>query len=298
MVRLWSWEAFAHGAEAVCYFRWRQAHFAQEQMHAGLYTPANVPAPGLLEAKAVAAEIESMPEVSTAKASVALVFDYESDWAWQAQPQGASFNYFKLILDYYRALRSLGLSIDIIAPDAHDLSQYKLLVIPGLMHFSTQFTASIEAFDGAVIAGPRSGSKTADFAMNLKPPMTGINNTVSYVESLRPSVKIALQNGGHVINWIETTTGDDKVLESTLCGRAVLIGTDKHQYLTAWPDQKALISILKKQCIAQQIEVQELPQGLRIRDTKEHRFVFNYNPEAIEYKGITIKKAGVYWEAL
>ncbi|GIR86278.1 MAG: hypothetical protein CM15mP85_29020 [Rhodobacterales bacterium] len=36
MVRLWSWEAFAHGAEAVCYFRWRQAPFAQEQMHAGL----------------------------------------------------------------------------------------------------------------------------------------------------------------------------------------------------------------------------------------------------------------------
>jgi len=36
MVRLWSWEAFAHGAEAVCYFRWRQAPFAQEQMHSGL----------------------------------------------------------------------------------------------------------------------------------------------------------------------------------------------------------------------------------------------------------------------
>ena len=27
MARLWAWEAFAHGAEAVCYFRWRQAPF-------------------------------------------------------------------------------------------------------------------------------------------------------------------------------------------------------------------------------------------------------------------------------
>ncbi|MEK9978550.1 MAG: beta-galactosidase, partial [Paracoccaceae bacterium] len=35
MVRLWTWEAFAHGAEAVCYFRWRQAPMSQEQMHAG-----------------------------------------------------------------------------------------------------------------------------------------------------------------------------------------------------------------------------------------------------------------------
>ncbi len=39
MVRLWTWEALAHGAENVLYFRWRQAPFAQEQMHTGLYLP-------------------------------------------------------------------------------------------------------------------------------------------------------------------------------------------------------------------------------------------------------------------
>ncbi len=39
MVRLWSWEAFAHGAEAVCWFRWRQFPQAQEQQHAGLLRP-------------------------------------------------------------------------------------------------------------------------------------------------------------------------------------------------------------------------------------------------------------------
>src|SRR6185436_1752930 len=42
MVRLWAWEALAHGAEVVSFFRWRQAPFAQEQMHAGLNRPDNV----------------------------------------------------------------------------------------------------------------------------------------------------------------------------------------------------------------------------------------------------------------
>ena len=51
MIRLWSWEAFAHGAEAVCYFRWRQAPFAQEQMHAGLLRPDSADAPALAEVK-------------------------------------------------------------------------------------------------------------------------------------------------------------------------------------------------------------------------------------------------------
>ncbi len=48
MMRLWAWEAYAHGAEAVCYFRWRQAPFAQEQMHACMLRPDNADAPALL----------------------------------------------------------------------------------------------------------------------------------------------------------------------------------------------------------------------------------------------------------
>ncbi len=37
--RLWTWEALAHGAEVVSYFRWRQFPHAQEQMHAGMLRP-------------------------------------------------------------------------------------------------------------------------------------------------------------------------------------------------------------------------------------------------------------------
>ena len=79
-------EAFAHGAEAVCYFRWRQAPFAQEQMHTGLLKPNSQPARGLHEASQVSAELESLPEVGTFASKIALVFDYESDWAWRIQP--------------------------------------------------------------------------------------------------------------------------------------------------------------------------------------------------------------------
>ena len=39
MVRFWALEAFAHGAEVVSFFRWRQAPFGQEQYHSGLNLP-------------------------------------------------------------------------------------------------------------------------------------------------------------------------------------------------------------------------------------------------------------------
>ena len=37
-----------------------------------------------------------MPEAGTAPAPVALIFDYAAAWAWETQPQGADFDYFRL----------------------------------------------------------------------------------------------------------------------------------------------------------------------------------------------------------
>jgi len=52
MVRAWTWQAFAHGAELVSYFRWRQAPFGQEQMHSGLNRPGRTEDHGRAEARA------------------------------------------------------------------------------------------------------------------------------------------------------------------------------------------------------------------------------------------------------
>ena len=57
MVRLWSHEAFAHGAEVVSYFRWRQAPFAQEQFHAALNRPDGSPDQAYFEASSVKREL-------------------------------------------------------------------------------------------------------------------------------------------------------------------------------------------------------------------------------------------------
>jgi len=97
MVRLWSWEAFAHGAGCVSYFRWRQAPFAQEQMHAGLHTPDNRLDIGGGEAQRVAQEIRAVvaadaDAAGAVRTPVALVFDYEAKWLFEVQPQGLDFH--------------------------------------------------------------------------------------------------------------------------------------------------------------------------------------------------------------
>jgi beta-galactosidase len=300
MARLWAWEAFAHGAEAVCYFRWRQAPFAQEQMHAGLLRPDSVAAPAHDEAAQVARELAAMPEVETAKADVALVFDYASDWAWQVQPQGRTFQYFWLAFHAYKGLRRLGLSVDIIAPDTANLSGYKLVLAPGVATVSEPLMRALASFGGTALLGPRTNAKTPEFAtpVPLPPNLPGLNALVARVESLPPDVPVPLENGGNFINWREKLEGNAEVVERSTDGHPALVRAGGLHYLAGWPDDVALDRILAAACIREGLGVETLPEGLRRRDTATHRFWFNYNPFAVEWGGVAIPAAGVHWEQL
>jgi len=299
MARLWAWEAFAHGAECVSYFRWRQAPFAQEQMHAGLLRPDSAPAPALGEAHQVAAELAQMPDVAMAQAKVALVFDYESAWAWDTQPQGADFDMFRLAFAAYRALRALGQSVDILPPDCADLSGYRLVLAPGLMTLSDPLRAALARFDGIALIGPRSDSKTRDFAIPVPmgPNLVGLDVTAIRVESLPPGASEPLSNGGAFVHWVEDLEGDAPVRETRHDGRPALMG-DKLSYLGGWPDDVAFRRIVADALSELDLPVTDLPDALRLRDTATHRFAFNYGPDPIQWEGQDIPPAGVAWRAL
>ncbi len=300
MARLWAWEAFAHGAETVCYFRWRQAPFAQEQNHAGLLRPDSADAPALAEARQVADEFATLPDVGTARADVALVFDYESAWAWQAQPQGADFDMFRLGFAFYRALRRLGLNVDILPPDAADLSAYKLVLAPGVMSLSDGLRHAFETFDGLALLGPRTDTKSADMAIPtpMGPNLSGLDVTVTLTESLPPNASIPLTGGGAVLHWCEQLEGDAQVLETTQSGQAVIQGTQKMRYLAGWPSDDTLDRIFAELCAEIGVQTHDLPRDLRLRDTDTHRFLFNYGPEPVTWNGVTIPAAGVHWQPL
>jgi len=119
MVRLWSLEAFAHGARVVSYFRWRQARHAQEQMHAGLLRPDSVPDVGHAEAARTAQDIDGLHAFSatlaasnsrtTALPQVVLVVDFEAQWTFDIQPQGGEFSYVQQAFSLFSAARGTAL---------------------------------------------------------------------------------------------------------------------------------------------------------------------------------------------
>lgn len=300
MARLWAWEAFAHGAETVCYFRWRQAPLAQEQMHAGLLRPDSAPAPALAEARQVADEIAALPDVGTATAQAALVFDYESAWGWDTQPQGADFDMFRLAFAAYRALRRAGFNIDILPPDTADLSAYPLVLAPGIMSLSDPLRAALADFQGTALLGPRTDTKTDELSIPnpLGPNLPDTDVTVSLTESMPPQSKIKLADKGRIKHWFEHLEGNAQVYLATKHGQAAIMGGQHLRYLAGWPDDATFDSIIANCAHELNLPIHHLPEGLRIRDTATHRFIFNYAPKTQRWGDHDIPAAGVHWERL
>jgi beta-galactosidase len=286
MVRLWTIEAMAHGAEFVSYFRWRQAPFAQEQMHAGLLRPDRVDDVGAYEARAAASDIAAIGAVGAPPKSVALIYAYESDWITDTQPQGKGFSALRLAFEYYSALRKLGLDVDIIAPNA-SLTGYKMVVVPCLPVVSDDLADRLAAFTGPVLIGARTGSKTAEFAIpdSLAPGALSnwLNLWVTRVESLREGLELA-GDDFRIRHWIEHIESPNPPLAISADGRGIWYSNNADgYYLACWPDHNLLRRVIIQLAQSVQIATVDLPEDVRLRRAGDHWFAFNYGRKKAKF---------------
>ena len=288
MVRVWTWEAIAHGAECVSYFRWRQAPFAQEQMHAGLLRPDGEDAEGLCEAERVGREIAALGkrlDAAPSPAPIGIVFDYESCWAWDIQHQGVEFDAFRLVFDLYRALRRLGQDVDIVSPRARDWSAHRVVLVPGLLRWTDEARAALAAFEGWVLAGPRTGSKTEEFSIPdaLPPDSEAFGTLVERVESLPPHAALSCDGGGAFHLWAEQAVARDGASPEIVReeGGPAVIRTGRRRYLAGWPDDELAHRILRTILDEAGLPRHDLPDAVRLRTRGGLRIVTNYGSEPV-----------------
>jgi beta-galactosidase len=139
-----AYQQLAHGADGQIWFRWDTCTAGREQYWHGLLGHDSKPLRRYHEAAQVATEYRKLePELrgTTVKSDVAMIYDYESIWAFKIQPaygnqlwdfgySGAN-NFHNAVRRYQRALFRAGVNVDMIAP-AEDFSQYKIIFAPHL----------------------------------------------------------------------------------------------------------------------------------------------------------------------
>ncbi len=307
-VSLWTWQALAHGAEVVSYFRWCAANGAQELMHAGLNLHDGTPDRASSTAKEVSTTLNSLPETAHnhPKAEVALLFDYESLWATQLQPHAEGWNYWMLQLSYYEALRGLGLNVHLVHP-RDDLSPYQLVCAPALHLVDDTLATHLHDFvtaSGTLVMGPRSGAKTLSNTVHAPTPgplapLMGVK--IHHVDALRPGLHESIHMNGQdytYSTWADILTPDGAEVVATFStdayeGAAAIcqhsVGAGTCVTIGAWVEASTLRELLLPHLA--EVATINLPDGVRITQRGGHTYLYNYNPNEVSLADVNLPGA-------
>jgi len=170
-MRLWAYQAVSRGTDMVSFFRWRTNRFGTEQYWHGVLDHHGEPRRRHEELKQFSAEMAKLAAEageSSVPADYALVFDFDTLWSYEIQPQATSgFNYREFAARIVDTLGRLGLSVDVVAPGT-DLSDYAMVIVPSL-HLSSaeraQWLRDYVEGGGRLVLGPRSGVRDMENAI-------------------------------------------------------------------------------------------------------------------------------------
>lgn len=160
--RLDSLQAVARGADAVCFFQWRQARTGAERFHSALLPHAGEDTRQFEAVRRLGVDLDRLGPVAGSRvdAAVAILFDWESWWAADepARPTERLRTRDQLQA-WYSALWRLGVAVDLVDPDA-DLSSYPVVLLPHSYIVSASTAQAVRAavYGGAhLVIGPFSG---------------------------------------------------------------------------------------------------------------------------------------------
>ncbi|WP_246002273.1 beta-galactosidase [Allorhizocola rhizosphaerae] len=133
---LWSWQAVAHGADAVLFFQMRASRGACEKYHGAVIGHAGRSDTRVFrEVAALGRQLDELGAVTVGArtpARAALLFDWDSWWALELSDGPSRLvRYQAVVLAYYRALWSLGAQVDVV-PVTASLDAYDIVVAPAL----------------------------------------------------------------------------------------------------------------------------------------------------------------------
>ncbi|MFI5891812.1 beta-galactosidase [Actinoplanes sp. NPDC051513] len=139
----------AHGADAVCFFQWRQSKGGAEKYHSAMLPHAGADSDLFRSVTALGRRLESLaPLAGTPRtpARAAILFDWQSWWAAELDSHPTDrLRYRREAFDWYTAFLDLGVRADVV-PLSADLTRYDVVIAPILYVVPAALSARLSSY--------------------------------------------------------------------------------------------------------------------------------------------------------
>lgn len=266
----------ARGADSICFFQWRASRSGAEKFHSALLPHSGTAGVGWAQSVELSALLDRLAPVvgSRVHARAALVFSWEAWWAAEGDSQPSSLlRYLPEVHRYHRALRALGVTVDLVAPSS-DLSGYDLIVVPTLYTLTDAEAASIShaASAGAtVLITPFSGIVDENDAIRPGgyPGAFGelLGLTIDEFRPLAAEATVALSSGARGSIWSESArVTDAEVIATFVDGPAAVspaltrraVGSGAAWYTATVLDDDGVLALLRRLCADADVPIVEV----------------------------------------
>lgn len=204
-IPFWAWQAVAHGADGIVFFRWRTARFGAEEYWHGILDHHGIAGRRYHEVKAMGAALQRIGdqlEGSRVAGDVAMLLSYDARFAFQNQPHNPHLDYPNIFQGLYRAVWERNLGVQIVSPES-ELRGYRLVIAPLLYTMDEDLAGRLRdyvAAGGVLVVTCRSGVTDMDNVIvdaklpGLLAELCGV--TVQEYDSLDDGRTVALEGAG------------------------------------------------------------------------------------------------------
>lgn len=150
VMRLWSYQAVAHGADTVMFFQLRRSIGACEKYHGAVIEHVGHEHTRVFrECAELGKELQGLSDTildSRLPAKVGIVFDWENRWAVElSSGPTVSLNYVNEVHKFYDAAYQLNVQTDMISVE-ENLSSYEVVIAPVMYMVKPGFADRVEQF--------------------------------------------------------------------------------------------------------------------------------------------------------
>lgn len=317
VMRLWSYQSVAHGADTIMFFQLRRSIGACEKYHGAVIEHAGHENTRVFrEVAELGKELQILGDTTldaSVESKVAIVFDWDNWWAIEkSSGPTVALNYVDQIHKYYAAFFRRNIQVDIISVDT-DMSTYDIVLAPVLYMVKPGFAAKLEKYveaGGTFLTTFFSGIvnendlvTTGGYPGELR-KLLGI--WVEEIDALLPEQKnrIVLKEAygdlegeydcGMLCDLLHSEGaeviaeyGDDFYKGMPVVTRNTF-GQGEAWYVASDPDERFLDGLLGQLAAAKNVEsLLETPEGVevsaRTKDGKPYLFVMNHNATTQSY---------------